>query len=107
MRPRRRWPERRRSSPMVAAPVRRGPRPNTPGGPTGCGGRPLVNDRVFRRSLITQFVRFVLAVVAIVCVVFFVDAQGRGAEVTYGSPASPEEPENEPPELPTVSLPSA
>ena len=66
-----------------------------------------MNDRVFRRSLITQFVRFVLAVVAIVCVVFFVDAQGRGAEVTYGSPASPEEPENKPPELPTVSLPSA
>lgn len=66
-----------------------------------------MNDRGFRRTLITQFVRFVLAVVAIVCVVFFVDAQGRGAEVTYGSPAAPEKPENKPPEQSTVSLPSA
>jgi hypothetical protein len=66
-----------------------------------------VDDRTFRKSLITQFVRIVLAVVAIVCVVFFVGAQGRGAEVTYGSPASSEEPENTPPELPTVGLPSA
>ncbi|OZM84223.1 hypothetical protein CFP66_00725 [Pseudonocardia sp. MH-G8] len=57
--------------------------------------------------MITQFVRFVLAGVAIVCVVFFVDAQGRGADVTYGSPASSEQPENTPPEVPTVSLPSA
>lgn len=66
-----------------------------------------MNDRAFGRTLITQFVRFVLAVVAIVCVVFFVDAQGRGAEVTYGSPAAPEKPENKPPEQSTVSLPSA
>ncbi|TQM11513.1 hypothetical protein [Pseudonocardia kunmingensis] len=66
-----------------------------------------MNDRASRRSLITQFVRIVLAVVAITCVVFFVDAQGRGAEVTYGSPASSEEPENTPPELPTAGLPSA
>jgi hypothetical protein len=68
-----------------------------------------VNDRTFRKSMITQFARFVLAVVAIACVLFFVNAQGRGAEVTYGSPSAsaPEEPENEPPELPTVGLPSA
>ncbi|MHA6619954.1 hypothetical protein [Pseudonocardia sp. DLS-67] len=66
-----------------------------------------MNDRVSRGSLITQFVRFVLAVVAIGCVVFFVDAQGRGAEVTYGSRAAPEEPETKPPERPTVGLPSA
>jgi hypothetical protein len=66
-----------------------------------------VNDRAFRRSLITQFVRVVLAVAAIVCVVFFVGVQGRGAEVTYGSPSAPEELDREPPELPTVGLPSA
>jgi hypothetical protein len=68
-----------------------------------------VNDRTFRKSMITQFARFVLAVAAIACVLFFINAQGRGAEVTYGSPSAsaPEEPENEPPELPTVGLPSA
>lgn len=66
-----------------------------------------MNDRPFRRSLITQFVRVVLAAVAIGCVVFFVQDQGRGAEVTYGSPGGREQPEAEPAELPTVSLPSA
>ncbi|NMH91969.1 hypothetical protein HF519_10385 [Pseudonocardia bannensis] len=58
--------------------------------------------------MITQVARSVLAVGALVCVVFFVAAQGQGAEVTYGSPGVPGRPEiDKPPELPTVDLPSA
>jgi hypothetical protein len=66
-----------------------------------------VNSLPIRRSSIVGIVRVVLAVAAVACVVFFVAAQGRGAQVTYGSGAAPEESPSAPPEQPTVDLPSA